>query len=99
MILPLIVFASELDNSTVYIYNNYSTSQFNALSKLATLSTATTIIFAVIKPFIAKLSNILGRGQTLMITISFYLLAYILMASSTSINAYAAGMVFYSVGQ
>lgn len=95
----LLIPNSELDNSTVYIYNNYSTSSFNALSKLASLSTAGAVLFAVIKPPIAKLSNVLGRGQTYMMTISFYLLAYILMASAKSINTYAAGYIFYVVGQ
>ncbi|EON95840.1 putative siderochrome-iron transporter protein [Phaeoacremonium minimum UCRPA7] len=89
----------EIDNSTVYIYNNYSTSSFNALSKLSTLSTASTIIFAIVKPPIAKLSNVIGRGQTYIMTISFYILAYILMASAKSFNTYAAGGVFYSIGQ
>ena len=88
-----------MDNSTVYVYNNYSTSSFNALSKLATLSTASTIVFAVVKAPIAKISNVIGRGQTYVFTVSCYVLAYILMASAKSINAYAAGIVFYSVGQ
>ncbi|KAJ5280917.1 siderochrome-iron transporter [Penicillium angulare] len=94
-----LVIAGELDNSTVYIYNNYSTSSFNALSKLATLSTAGSVLFAVIKPPIAKLSNVMGRGQTYMMTISLYVLSYILMASAKSLNAYAAGYILYVMGQ
>ncbi|KAH8887119.1 MFS general substrate transporter [Thozetella sp. PMI_491] len=89
----------EIDNSTVYIYNNYSTSDFDSLSLLATLGTATSIVFAVVKPPIAKLSNVIGRGQTYLMTISFYVLGYILMASASTINTYAAGAVFYTVGQ
>ncbi|KAK6065035.1 Siderophore iron transporter 3-like protein 1 [Seiridium cupressi] len=84
---------------TVYVYNNYSTSSFSQLSTLGTLSTATTIIFAVVKPPIAKISNVIGRGYTLVFTISCYLLAYILMASASNIGPYAAGLVFYNVGQ
>ncbi|KAJ9136590.1 Siderochrome-iron transporter [Pleurostoma richardsiae] len=97
--LAMIMIIYEIDNSTVYIYNNYSTSSFNALSMLASLSTASTIIFAVVKPPIAKLSDVIGRGQTYVMTISFYILAYILMASAKTINTYAAGIVFYSIGQ
>ena len=66
---------------------------------MAALSTAGTIIFAVVKPPIAKLSNVVGRGYTYLITISFYVLSYIIMASAKSINTYAAGIVFYNVGQ
>ncbi|KAI0376778.1 MFS general substrate transporter [Hypomontagnella monticulosa] len=97
--LCLIMIVYEIDNSTVYIYRNYASSEFNELSKLATLSTASTIIFAIVKPPIAKLSNVIGRGGTYLIAISFYLLAYIVMASATTFNAYAAGSIFYSFGQ
>ncbi|KAK6063410.1 ENB1 protein [Seiridium cupressi] len=97
--IALIMIVYEIDNSTVYIYNNYSTSSFDSLSKLAALSTAGTIVFAIVKPPIAKLSNVLGRGQTYLITISFYILAYILMASASTFNTYAAGSIFYAVGQ
>lgn len=90
---------SELDNSTVYIYSNYSTSDFDNLSALGTLNTATVIIFAVAKPPIAKISNVIGRGQTLAMTVCFYLLAYILMSSAKSLGPYAGGMVFYNIGQ
>lgn len=90
---------SELDNSTVYVYQQYSTSSFNSLSLIASLSTAGTIVFAVIKPPIAKLSNIIGRGETYILTISCYLLSYILCASAKTINQYAAGYIFYCVGQ
>ncbi|TDZ39228.1 MFS siderochrome iron transporter C [Colletotrichum spinosum] len=97
--LALIMIVYEIDNTTVYIYNNYATSSFSALSKLATLGTANGIVFAVIKPPVAKISNVIGRGQTYIMTISFYVLGYILMASSKSFNTYAAGAVFYTAGQ
>ncbi|KAK1535755.1 ENB1 protein [Colletotrichum paranaense] len=97
--LALVMIVYEIDNTTVYIYNNYATSSFSALSKLATLSTASGIVFAVIKPPVAKLSNVIGRGETYIMSISFYVLGYILMATSTTFNAYAAGVVFYVVGQ
>jgi len=83
----------------VYVYNNYSTSEFNALSTLASLGTANTIIFAIVKPPVAKISNIIGRGQTYLVTVSFYIISYIVMASAKDINSYAAGMVLYGIGQ
>ncbi|KAK8129355.1 siderochrome-iron transporter [Apiospora kogelbergensis] len=90
---------SELDNSTVYTYKNYSTSEFNQLSVLGTLNTAAVIVFAVVKPPIAKISNVIGRGYTLVFTISCYVLSYILMASAQTIGAYAGGFVLYNIGQ
>jgi hypothetical protein len=50
----------EFDNSTTYKYIYYATSSINEVSKVSTLSIAGSIIWAVIKPFIAKLSDILG---------------------------------------
>ncbi|KAI1212117.1 MFS general substrate transporter [Annulohypoxylon truncatum] len=97
--LCLIMIVYEIDNSTLYIYRNYASSEFQELSKLATLSTAGTIIFAVIKPPMAKLSNVIGRGGTYCIAMLFYILSYIIMASARTFNAYAAGSVFYSIGQ
>ncbi|GJC92808.1 ENB1 protein [Colletotrichum higginsianum] len=94
-----LVILGEIDNTTVSIYNNYATSSFSALSRLATLSTATAIVFAVVKPLIAKLSNVVGRGEAYIVAMSFYVLGYVLMASSASFNAYAAGAIFYAVGQ
>jgi len=93
------MWCSELDNATVYTYSNYSTSDFNSLSALGTLSTATVIIFAVAKPPIAKISNVIGRGQTLALTVVFYILAESVMASAKGIAAYASGQVFYNIGQ
>jgi len=89
----------QLDNSTVYTYSNYATSDFGSLSLLGTLSTAATIIFAVCKPPLAKLSDVIGRGQVLAICIGCYVLSYILKTTATSIGPYAAGNIFYAIGQ
>lgn len=97
--LAMMMMIFELDNSTVYNYQNYATSSFEKLSLLATLSTASTIISAVMKPPIAKISDAIGRGETYIITTSCYVLSYILCASSKTFNVYAAGVVFYSIGQ
>lgn len=66
---------------------------------LATLGTAGSIISAVFKPPIAKISDVLGRAEAYTITVSFYVLSYILCASSKTFNTYAAGFVFYAIGQ
>ncbi|KAK8036913.1 siderochrome-iron transporter [Apiospora marii] len=84
---------------TVYTYKNYSTSEFNQLSTLGPLNTAAVIVFAVVKPPIAKISNVIGRGYTLVFTVSCYVLSYILMASARTIGTYAGGFVLYNVGQ
>ncbi|KAL4736978.1 major facilitator superfamily domain-containing protein [Aspergillus similis] len=97
--LAMIMIIYELDNSTVGTYRNFATSDFHQLGMLATLNTAASIITAIGKPPIAKLSDVLGRGEAYIVTVTFYILSYILCASSKSFNTYAGGYVFYSVGQ
>lgn len=90
---------SELDNTTLNVYSNYSTSQFGSLSTLGSLFTAGMIVFAVVKLPIAKLSNVIGRGYTLAMAVSLYIMSYILMTSSSNIGSYAAGNIIYRMGQ
>ncbi|KAL2823831.1 major facilitator superfamily domain-containing protein [Aspergillus cavernicola] len=97
--LAMIMIIYELDNSTVGTYRNFATSDFHHLGMLATLNTAASIISAVGKPPIAKLSDVLGRGEAYVIAVTFYILSYILCASSKSFDTYAGGYVFYSLGQ
>ncbi|KAL1707093.1 major facilitator superfamily domain-containing protein [Schizophyllum commune] len=97
--LALMMIIFELDNTTVYNYQTFATSSFSQLSKLSAISTAQTLVSAVIKPPIAKLSDVIGRGETYLLTISCYLLSYILCASSATVDVYAGGAMFYAVGQ
>ncbi|EAW16883.1 putative siderochrome-iron transporter [Aspergillus fischeri NRRL 181] len=94
-----VLYAGELDNSTVSTYRNFAASEFGQLSMLATLNTVTSIVAAVSKPPIAKLSDVLGRAETYIITVTCYVLSYILCASARSLDTYAGGCVLYALGQ
>ncbi|GES58260.1 siderochrome-iron transporter [Aspergillus terreus] len=96
--LAMIMIVYELDNSTVGTYRNFATSDFDQLPMLATLNTAASIITAVCKPPIAKISDVLGRGEAYLLTLILYILSYILCASSRSFSTYAGGYVLYAVG-
>ena len=63
------------------------------------LNTATSIISAVLKPPIAKLSGVLGRAEAYLFTICCYIISYILCAASKNFNTYAGGVVLYAIGQ
>ncbi|ETN41185.1 uncharacterized protein HMPREF1541_03120 [Cyphellophora europaea CBS 101466] len=91
--------AYQFDNALLYNYRNYAASDFNNVAGLATLATAGNIVFAVFKPPIAKVSDVVGRGEAYVFCICCYLLGYILCASSTSFGAYAGGFVFANIGQ
>lgn len=83
----------------MYNYRNYATSTFNNVGGLSTLGVVGSIVFAVFKPPIAKLSTVIGRGETYLFCVSCYLLGYILCASSGSFGTYAGGFVFSQIGQ
>ena len=83
----------------LYNYRNYAASYYNNVAGLSTLATAGNIIFAVFKPPIAKISNVIGRGETYIIVVVAYLLGYILCASSNSFGTYAGGFIFANIGQ
>lgn len=95
----VLTIGSELANSTTYTYQSYATSSFNDLSLLATINTASTILFAVAKPPIAKISDVIGRGETYILVIAIFSIAFILCASASSISVYAAGSILQAVGQ
>lgn len=53
-----------LDGVTTYQYLATATSALNEHSMSGTVSTAGAIIIAVGKPFMAKLADYIGRGET-----------------------------------
>ncbi|KAF8805034.1 MFS general substrate transporter [Phlegmacium glaucopus] len=96
--LALMLSTGALDYSTVYIYQTIATSSFQQLSVLAGIQTSVTIVSAVGKPPIAKLSDVLGRGETYLLITVIYMFSYILAARSSSIGVYTCSAVFYALG-
>lgn len=91
--------AYQFDHALLYNYRNYAASTFDNIAGLATLATAGNIVFAIFKPPIAKVSDVLGRGEAYVFCICCYLMGYILCASSINFGAYAGGFMFANVGQ
>lgn len=91
--------AYSLDSSTTSYYSVDASSYFKQHSSvLATLSIATSIISAVSKPFIAKISDIASRPYTYLLILGFYIVGYIIAATSKTISAYVVGEVFVAIG-
>ncbi|QDS73308.1 hypothetical protein FKW77_005985 [Venturia effusa] len=97
--LALMLIIYQFDNALIFNYRNYAVSAFNKVSALGALGAASSIIFAVAKPPIAKLSDVIGRAQTYALLVMFMVLSYIITASSKSFNNYAAGNIIYTFGQ
>ncbi|KAJ3905942.1 major facilitator superfamily domain-containing protein [Lentinula edodes] len=91
--------AYSLDQSTTSNYDALATSSFSEHSSgLASLNIATGIISSVCQPFIAKISDIFSRPYTYILVLAFYVVGYIIIATSSTISAYVVGAVFVSVG-
>lgn len=91
--------AYSLDSSTTSYYSIDASSYYKQHSSvLSTLSIATSIIGAVCKPFIAKVSDITSRPYTYILALVFYTLGYIVAATSHSVAAYIVGEVFVAIG-
>lgn len=91
--------AYSLDSSTTSYYSIDASSYYKQHSTvLSTLSIATSIIGAVSKPFIAKVSDITSRPYTYILALLFYTVGYIIAATSQAVSAYIVGEVFVAIG-
>lgn len=95
----LTAWVSCLDSSTTYNYQPYATSSFNRHSMISTLQIANSVIGAVCKPFIAKISDLTSRPFTYFIVLLMYVIGFIITACSPTISAYVIGSVFIAIGQ
>jgi MFS family permease len=89
---------SEMDHTVLYNCQNYAASDFGQIPSLGALQTAGTIIIAVMKPPIAKISDVAGRVETYICVVLLYIISYILCATAPSFEQYAGGYVIYSIG-
>ncbi|CDS08827.1 hypothetical protein LRAMOSA10188 [Lichtheimia ramosa] len=87
-----------LDGVTTYQYLATATSALNEHSMSGTVSTAGAIIIAVGKPFMAKLADYIGRGETYILVVILYCVGYILYASAQHIDQFAGAQIIYSFG-
>lgn len=83
----------------IYNYQNYAASDFEQIALLGALMTAGTIVSAVLKPPIARISDVAGRAETYIAVVVFYIISYILCASAKSFAQYSGGYIIYCIGQ
>ncbi|KAH7166578.1 major facilitator superfamily domain-containing protein [Dactylonectria macrodidyma] len=96
----LTMFAYALDQGiTSSIFTTMASSTFKTHSSLAAVSTASQIIRAISKPFIGKLADITSRPTTYVVILVFYVVGFVIAASSSTFVAYTVGICFTSVGK
>ena len=98
--LYLTMFAYALDQGlTTNLFNVMASSTFGQHSSLAAISTAGQIIRAISEPFIGKLADITSRPTTYVVILLFYVIGFVIAATSSTFAAYTVGICFTSVGK
>ncbi|KAG6890842.1 hypothetical protein C0992_012481 [Termitomyces sp. T32_za158] len=96
--LGLAAYIYSLDGSTTYTYLSYAASAFEDHTLISTIQVAQSIIIAVGKPVIAKVADVTSRGLAYTVVLVFYVVGYIVIASSKNIETVAGGIILYAIG-
>ncbi|KFY85392.1 hypothetical protein V500_08459 [Pseudogymnoascus sp. VKM F-4518 (FW-2643)] len=94
----LVAYAYGLDGTIRYTYQPLATASFSQHSLLATITVLRSIIAAAAQPAAAKIADVFGRVELVIIAIIFYVVGTIVEATSNGVTAFAAGAVIYQVG-
>ncbi|WWC63938.1 uncharacterized protein I303_106544 [Kwoniella dejecticola CBS 10117] len=87
-----------LQGSTTGTYLSFATSAFKSHALLGTIQVVTSIMTAVMRPFEAKIADLISRPAALAMSVMFYCLGYIAVAASKNVTDVAAGEVLYTIG-
>ncbi len=79
--------------------DSYATSSFNAHSLIATAAVVYKISAICAYPILAKLADLLGRGEGFGLAIFLYTVAYILYAACGNVETYIIAEIFYAIGR
>lgn len=97
--LGLTIFAYSLDGGITPQFDIVAASAYSMHAEVGTINTATSIISGVTKPVIGKLADLMSRPSAYAISLVFYMVGYIIAASSTNFTAYVIGISFTAVGK
>ncbi|SMY23173.1 unnamed protein product [Zymoseptoria tritici ST99CH_1A5] len=97
--LALTMFAYALDQGITYQFNAIASSDFSQHASLGAVNTASSIIRAISKPFLGKLSDITSRPTTYVVVLVVYAVGFAVAASSQGLAAYIVGASFTAFGK
>lgn len=75
-----------------------ATASYNTHSLLATVGVIRGVIAAAAQPAAARIADVFGRVELILVSIFFYVLGTIIEACATNVQAFAAGAVLYQIG-
>ncbi|CCH47159.1 Siderophore iron transporter [Wickerhamomyces ciferrii] len=94
----LIGYGYGLDANIRYVFTGYAASSYSQHSLIATVGVINAVVGAASQMAYARLSDVFGRLQILILSIVFYVIGTIIQSQATNIQNYCAGAVFYNLG-
>ncbi|KAF3074718.1 Siderophore iron transporter 1 [Trichoderma lentiforme] len=95
----LLAIAVSLAGQTIVSYQPYALSEFNAHSMLSVIGTIQYILYAIVKPALARAANVWGLLEAFSLSIVAILIGFAINAASQNLGGLAAGQIFYTIGQ
>eukprot|EP01053_Blabericola_migrator_P000652 Blabericola_migrator_1__651@NODE_1161_length_5239_cov_261_079660_g791_i0_p2_GENE_NODE_1161_length_5239_cov_261_079660_g791_i0NODE_1161_length_5239_cov_261_079660_g791_i0_p2_ORF_typecomplete_len555_score47_61TRI12/PF06609_13/3_9e70MFS_1/PF07690_16/2_5e15MFS_1/PF07690_16/4_3e16Sugar_tr/PF00083_24/0_00022Sugar_tr/PF00083_24/0_025OATP/PF03137_20/2_9e03OATP/PF03137_20/0_043OATP/PF03137_20/0_024MFS_3/PF05977_13/2_9e02MFS_3/PF05977_13/0_018_NODE_1161_length_5239_cov_261_079660_g791_i09682632 len=90
--------ATSLEGQTTYTFTPYITSGFAAHSMLTTVSVVSSVLNTCLKAPVAKIAEVFGRLEALILCVFSYATGYIMISQSPNVSTYVAAQIFYVCG-
>lgn len=94
----IIAYSYSLDSTIRGTYQSYALSGYELHSAIATVNTVRTVIAAAAQPTAAKIADVFGRVELVLVSIFFYTLGTVIEASTTGVAGFCAGSLLYQIG-
>ncbi|OOF90139.1 hypothetical protein ASPCADRAFT_135416 [Aspergillus carbonarius ITEM 5010] len=94
----LVAYVYGLDGQVRGTYQPYATASYGSHSLLSSLDILRAVIAAAAQPTAAKIADVFGRVELILVSIAFYTIGTIVEASSNTVEQFAAGAVLYQIG-
>ncbi|KAF1962337.1 MFS general substrate transporter [Byssothecium circinans] len=94
----LIAYAYGLDGTLRYAYQPTATSDFATHSLLSTIGVVRSVVAAAAQPTAAKIADVFGRVELIIVSIVFYIVGTIVEATCHNVQGFAAGAFLYQIG-
>ncbi|AEO59133.1 hypothetical protein MYCTH_2307144 [Thermothelomyces thermophilus ATCC 42464] len=94
----LVAFAYGLDGVLRASYQPVATASFNQHSLLATVNVLRSVIAAAAQPTSAKIADIFGRAELVVLSVFFYVLGTLIETVSNNVGTFSAGAIIHQIG-
>ncbi|KAK9449590.1 major facilitator superfamily domain-containing protein [Limtongia smithiae] len=94
----LVAYGYGLDGTTRYSFQTQATASYASHSLVATINVVRSTFAAAALPFIARLCDMFGRLEILLVSVVFYSVGTIIESQAYNVRRFAAGALFYQFG-